>query len=195
MCYQVNASLSEQCMSADHNALLFPLDTFFADAQKSVPSITQIAGHDMPEPYRTLLVHRGDMTPALENHYNQTIHLNLLQARREGNFYLREVVLMLDASNLAVEYGAIAINLDCFSPAAREIVLDGKRPLGTILREQKMAHSSQPRAYLQIEPDATIAADLQLAVPTILYGRRNRLLAEDGASLAEIVEILSGRAK
>jgi chorismate-pyruvate lyase len=178
-------------MSGNRDALLFPLDTFFAAAQKPVPRIDQISGETMPQPYRTLLVHHGDMTPALEKYYRQTIHLRLLQSRREGQFYLREVVLLLDGTNQAVEYGAIAINLDCFTPAAQADVLAGQRPLGTILREQKIAHSSHPRAYLKVAPDATIAADLQLPAPAELFGRRNRLLTDKGDSLAEIVEILA----
>jgi chorismate-pyruvate lyase len=181
-------------MTGDTDALLFPLDAICAAAQKKLPEIAQITGESMPQPCRSLLVHQSDMTPALEKFYGQPIHLRLLQAFRHNQFYLREVVLLLDGGNQAVEYGAIAINLDCFSAPAQAEVLAGKRPLGTILREQNIFHASLPRAYLQVAPDPAISSALQLAAPTTLYGRRNRLTVGDGAALAEIVEVLAATA-
>lgn len=199
-----DAADSKTNLSVD---LLYPLDEVYAAAGLLVPDVSEIPGPEMPQPYRDLLVHQGDMTPALERFHNANIHLRVQSARitagteSDPRKYLREVVLLLDGSNTPVEYGAIVIHLNRFSLEARKEVVEGRRPLGTIMREQNVTHLSRPRAFLSVEADAHIANALDAAPGTILYGRRNRLLTLDGHALADIVEILpqspdaSGREK
>jgi len=176
--------------------LLYPLDAVYAAAGLTVPDVSDLPGPEMPQPYRDLLVHQGDMTPALERFHKATIHLQVRSARinagtpENPKTYLREVVLLLDGSETPVEYGAIIIHLNRFSPEARKEIVEGRRPLGTIMREQNVTHLSRPRAFLRIEADAHIANALNVAPGSILYGRRNRLLTLEGHALADIVEIL-----
>ena len=40
-----------------------PLDEFYANAGRALPKIEAVDGIAVPEPYRQLLVHDGDMTP------------------------------------------------------------------------------------------------------------------------------------
>src|SRR5438034_1010750 len=76
----------------------YPLDEFYAQAGRQLPVIEPIAGEAMPEPYRSLLVHNRDMTPTLEQFHGGTVHLRVLRREERGDFYLREVVLALEAS-------------------------------------------------------------------------------------------------
>src|SRR4051812_16026294 len=93
-----------------------PLDDFYARAGQTLPPLTQIDAETVPEPYKTLLVHRNDMTPTLEKFHQRQIHLRVLGRRRNGNEYFREVVLLLDGSEQPVEFGAIKIYLDLVTP-------------------------------------------------------------------------------
>ena len=170
---------------------LFPLDQFYESAGLALPRFKQLDGREMLEPYRGLLVHNGDMTPALENHYRKTIHIHLLQARRKKTEYSREVVLLLNGDNRPVEFGAIRINLELFNKKAREEIVEAHIPLGTILREYNIVHTSSPRAYLQVKSDGVINNALELPRATALFGRRNTLSTPAGEPLAEIVEILA----
>jgi len=77
-------------------AAAHPLDDFYAQAGKSLPPLTQIEGETVPEPHKTLLVHKNDMTPTLEKFHQRSIHLRVLGRRQRGNDYYREVVLLLD---------------------------------------------------------------------------------------------------
>src|SRR5204863_6074692 len=131
---------------ADSTGILHPLDTFYAG--QKLPEVTVIEGSAVPEPYQTLLVHNGDMTPALESFHKGTIHLRLMQTRQEKDAYFREVLLLLDGSDKPVEFGAIKINLEHFDAASRADILQGRRPLGTIMRQQHVAHTSRPVAFL-----------------------------------------------
>ena len=171
--------------------LFHPLDDFYSAAGCPLPQYKQIEPDAMPEPYRKLLVHKGDMTPTLENHYNDTIYLNVSSSHRDGSFYYREVILLLHKSHKAIEYGGIKINLALFEEKAQADILEGKLPLGGIMRTQKVAHASRPKAFFSVESDAKIETALKMASSETLYGRRNTLLALNGESLAEIVEILS----
>ncbi len=175
---------------ADGFQLLYPLDTFYSLIEADLPGVEAVDGREVPEPYRTLLVHKKDMTPTLESFHGHRIELRVLDRHLEGNAYSRLVDLTLIGSGTVVEFGAIMINLALFPPIAREIVLQGHVPLGTILAEYEIEHSSCPQAYISVEPDAYIQQALDMDHPIPLYGRRNWLLTPDGKILADILELL-----
>ena len=168
----------------------FPLDEFYALARRDLPSIDQIEGEEMPEPFRRLLVHANDMTPTLEKFHGDRIYLNVISRQTRGDFYFREVILLTQRTRRPVEFGAIKINLALFPPAARRLILEEQEPLGTILADFKITHSSRPKAYVRIQADGFIKGALQLSGEQVLYGRRNTLFDAPQHVLAEIVEIL-----
>ncbi len=169
----------------------YPLDEFYALANRALPPIEQVPGDAVPEPYRQLLVHQNDMTPTLEKFHADRVHLKVISRQTRGDFYFREVVLFTERSKAPVEFGAIKINLDLFPAAARRHILEEKEPLGTILGQDHIGHSSRPKAYLRLEPDAFMREALGLgAGQMILFGRRNTLFDPQQRPLAEIVEIL-----
>jgi chorismate-pyruvate lyase len=170
--------------------LLYPLNEFYARAGLSPPGAVEIGGEEMPEPYRSLLVHARDMTPTLEGFYKQGIHVRILKRHLSESVYARQVVLALDGDERPVEFGAIQIYLEHFPSDARELILEGKRPLGAILHNQGIGHASCPKAFFRINSDAVIGSALQLTGLNLLYGRRNVLLNLSERTLAEIIEIL-----
>lgn len=170
--------------------LLYPLDEFYRAEGRPLPPVERVRGGEVPEPYRHLLVHDRDMTPTLEAFHGERIHLRLLGRRVEAGALWREVVLTLDQSRRPVEFGAIVIYCDRFPPAAREAILAGHTPLGTILADHRIEHDSAPLAFLRVETDALIGAALATEAGAGLYGRRNVLSTPDGSILADILEIL-----
>lgn len=171
-------------------AVLHPLDEFYAQAGQPLPPLQQVDGGLVPEPHRTLLVHGDDMTPTLEKFHGGKLHLQVLGRRRVADVYFREVVLRLDGTEQAVEFGAIKINLALFSPAAREEILREREPLGHIMAVHQIPHVSRPSAYLRLASDRLINGVLGLSGAQMLFGRRNTLLDPQNRPLAEIVEIL-----
>ncbi|HXG48367.1 MAG TPA: hypothetical protein VNO52_12135 [Methylomirabilota bacterium] len=168
----------------------YPLDEFYTRAGLPLPEIVQVRGEEVPEPYHTLLVHQTDMTPTLERYHGDVIHIRALRRDQRNGFYFREVVLELDRDGTPVEFGAIKINLNLFEARARQLILGEREPLGHILAECGVAHTSRPKAYLRLWSDDLIGAALRLAGPATLYGRRNTLFDAAQQPLAEIVEIL-----
>ena len=176
--------------AAANVSLVHPLDEFYALAGQPLPPLTSVEGEAVPEPYKTLLVHQNDMTPTLESFHKSSIHLQVLGRRRKRDEYFREVVLRLDGTGKPVEFGAIKINLELFPAAARGEILREHLPLGHILAECKIPHSSRPSGFLRLASDKLINEVLGLNGANVLYGRRNTLFDPKDRPLAEIVEIL-----
>lgn len=170
--------------------IAYPLDEFYALAGMALPVIDEVAGEAVPEPYKSLLVHQDDMTPTLEKFHRDSVHLRVLRRQRREDAYFREVVLVTDKGERPVEFGAIKINLLLFKPKARQEILEERVPLGHILHECGVTHTSRPKAFLRLRSDAFINAALQLMGEHELYGRRNTLWDPQQRPLAEIVEIL-----
>jgi chorismate-pyruvate lyase len=170
--------------------LVHPLDDFYAQKGMALPPLEQLDGEAVPQPYRQLLVHRDDMTPTLERFYDSEIHLKMLGRRRQNGDYFREVVLLTEGTDQPVEFGAIKIHLARFSPAAQQAILAELWPLGHIMRESGIRHSSRPQAFLRLASDPFINDALRLTGANVLYGRRNTLFDAEDRSMAEIVEIL-----
>ena len=144
----------------------------------------------MPEPYRSLLVHERDMTPTLEKFHGSEIHLKILKREQRGDFYSREVVLLLDGSDMPVEFGANKVSLVLFPPKARQLILEERVPLGRILKECEIPHTTLAKAFFRVAPDELISSVLHLNGLTWLYGRKATILDGQKRPLSEIVEIL-----
>ena len=171
-------------------AIAHPLDEFYARSGLELPPIKTVSAGELPEPYRSLLVHQSDMTSTLESFHGERVHLQLISRDRRNGDYFREVVLQLDGTDKPVEFGAIKINLDLFPAAAQKRILEERYPLGRILKDCEMTYRSRPQGFLRVASDSLINKLLKLAETRLLYGRRNTLFDANGAHLAEIVEIL-----
>jgi hypothetical protein len=167
-----------------------PLDDFYRIAGLPLPAIEAVPDSNLPEPYRTLLVHQSDMTSTLEKFHRRPLRIEVLSRKREADFYYREVLLVIEEWRRNVEFGAIKISLGSFPRQAQEAILEEKLPLGSILHRYNLEYLSRPKAYLRIRSDEFINKHLRLTTDQWLYGRRNTLFLTSGGILAEIVEIL-----
>lgn len=194
----------------------FLLEKFYARIGRPLPRLEQLAEEEVPQPFKSLLVHSSDMTPTLEAFYRRPLELTVLSRELEGESYLREVVLKIadviapariqgltpppDARNgtpcagdhsRPVEYGVIRICLSHFPPVARRRVLEEQRPLGSILHSEGIPHISWPQAFFRAGSEPHTSMVLGLGQPCELYGRRNVLLDGTRRLLAEVIEILA----
>jgi chorismate-pyruvate lyase len=177
--------------AADARALdlLMPLQFFYLREGRLVPPIQFIDGLEMPEPYAGLLVHQSDMTPSLREFHGSEISLDVLDHEASKDYLMRAVVLK-DADDRPVEFGAIGIRLEVFSESLRKQVVGAAGPLGGLLEQHRFPHSSSPKAYFRVNADRYISVQLQCPIGTVLYGRCNALLTRDSLTFADIVEIL-----
>lgn len=168
-------------------ALLDPLADFWSP-RDSERSVARVEGEDVPEPYRSLLVHDRDMTPTLETYWDSEIQLDVLaRAETEGDL-LRHVILRTKAGRPAA-FGAIRIHLGVFPAVVREEILACLLPLGAQLRIHAIPHTSAPTGFFRMAPSSLTREVFGWTDAAVHYGRHNRLSGGHGA-LAEVVEIL-----
>lgn len=172
------------------NDLLYPLSRFCEDGGHALPSFEAIDGAAMPQPYRDLLVHRGDMTSRLEAFHGGSIVIEVLHHEHTEQAYRREVVLRVEPSGLAVEYGAIEIELSAFDGELRRLILEEHLPLGGLLNRFRISYHSEPRAFIRLGADPVMQRVFEAPDAGEFYGRCNVLRGEGDRVLARIVEVL-----
>ena len=177
-------------MTSAPSDLLHPLPLLYQHAGHPLPDFSVIAATDLPQPYRNLLAHSGDMTSKLEEFHGDDLVLKILFREHTPDFYRREVLLCTEKTGRGVEYGAIEINLAAFDDALRAEILEAHLPLGGLLNRHRIRYRGEPRAFLRIAADARLAELFGLPAPAALYGRSNVLLDASRQTLAQIVEIL-----
>jgi chorismate-pyruvate lyase len=170
--------------------LLYPLTDFYSSSGAPLPDVQSVAGDDMPEPYRSLLVHTNDMTPTLADYAGEKIHLRLLNKIETGDVLYRQVVLVAGEEEHAVEFGAIKIYLDRFAAEPRRLIREGRIPLGTILGDFSIEHDCAPNGFFSFVADFAVEGAFCLDGPEKLYGRHSLHLNPEGLPLSEVVEIL-----
>lgn len=169
---------------------LFPLSSFYERTSLALPMFEVIQESALPEPYHSLLAHTNDMTPTLETFHKGQIYIEALSSEQRPDHYVREVVLRRAADDVPVEFGANCINLGLFSPEARWMILQEKVPLGRIIEDHRIEHTTRVECYIRVEPDETIINALKLPAPVSLYGRQAILRDQQERPLSQVVEIL-----
>lgn len=145
---------------------------------------------DIPEPFRALLVHEGDMTSTLERFHGERMLLEVFAESRSDEYYYREVILKGEASGRAAEFGLIEIQLDQFPTALQSSILLGQQPLGGILNDSGMAYKSKPLGYFSVARAELPAKLSALGSKNTFFGRYNQLQSQDDTCLARILEIV-----
>jgi chorismate-pyruvate lyase len=176
-----------QLIVEDVKELLRPLVDFWSPRDQAF-DVQLIAGEDIPQPYRELLVHDRDMTPTLEEFWKSEIALDVLARTEVGGDLMRHVILRTNIGK-PVALGAIRIALAPFPAAARADILAARAPLGALLREYAIEHRSTPAGFFRMAPNAMTRQAFGWRDAAEHYGRHNRLSSAAGL-LAEVVEIL-----
>jgi chorismate-pyruvate lyase len=170
--------------------LLYPLAYFCRRDGRQLPAFEVVEPDAMPEIARKLLVHTGDMTSRLEQHYGGETVLQVVHCEHTPSIYRREVLLCLAGNGLPVEYGAIEIDLGAFTGELQDLIVEAQLPLGGLLNRFRVQYHSKPRAFLKLSPDLGMNALFAASGATELYGRSNILCDKDDRVLARIVEVL-----
>lgn len=105
---------------------------------------------DIPEPYRSLLVHEHHMTVTLERHHQSEIHLVVRDRKWQGSVYCRRLLLTAGEQGKVVLVGAIRFHMSRCTQAVQKDVREENIPLGKILMEHCSLRTIRPYAYLRV---------------------------------------------
>lgn len=171
--------------------ILALLATFYPPGGEDPPSEAAVVDpDDVPEPYRRLLVHQRDMTSTLAAYHEDEIGLRVLDRVLGRETLARHVVLESRRTGRAVEYGASRIRLDAVDDQARRQILEGRIPLGGILKTLGFKYGNCPRGYFAVRSNDLIDRVFRLESPRWLFGRCNCLSDPHNRVIAEVVEVL-----
>lgn len=168
---------------------LHPLDIAYTRAGLEPPVATAIAPEQIPQPYRSLLVHQRDMTLTLEAHFGGRVALRPLTTFISGPWYYRRVLLAQEYSGRPVEMGAIRMKLAALPRPVQAEIRRNQVPLGRILRDGGVDFTSVPREFFAVVPNPEMMGVFWMREPRTLYGRRTEVLV-GGKAIGDIVEVL-----
>jgi chorismate-pyruvate lyase len=175
--------------SPSRGGILFPLDFVYARSGVELPQVTAIDPDDIPLPYRSLLVHRTDMTLTLERHFGGRVALRPLATFLHGPWYFRRVLLAQEYTGRPVEMGAIRIRVPAFPARIQKQILKNDVPLGRLLRDGGVDYESRPTVFLSVTPNPEMMGVFWMREPKTLYGRRTEMI-HNGVKIGDIVEVL-----
>jgi len=174
----------------DHPEMSPETVAFLKSSPVGPEDLEWLSGDEIPEPYRSLLVHDDDMTSTLERFHGSPIWLDVLRVGPHGKRYVREVVLWRERDRRPVEYGMLEADIEAYPEALRPAVLAGERPLGFLLNDANVAFRSNRLGLFRVAVECTAGLLPQGTGGEFRYGRYNELLTAEGRSLAKIIEIL-----
>ena len=154
------------------------------------PLAEVVPAHEVPEPYRGLLVHTHHMTVTVEQFHGSLVGVRVLDSRLEGDTYCRKILLVLQGTDRVVQFGAVRIHLNHCEPAVREAILAQQTPLGRILIERGVLRSIHPTAYLKVIPNASMRGWFGMDSPATTYGRLG-VITTDGRPAIEVLEVVA----
>jgi chorismate-pyruvate lyase len=142
---------------------------FFGD--REVPKARAVDAAAVPEPCRSLLVHAGHLTEALERHYGGTVTVHPYRIRREGDIYGRRLDLRLAGLDAPVMTGIMIFNLARVGAPVREEIVRAASPLGEILIRHRILRQVKTDALLEFDPRDPLVARFGPLAPRPAYGR------------------------
>ena len=155
------------------------------------PDAVEVRADDVPEPYRTLLVHSEHMTVTVEEFYRSPVNVRVLDCRRDRDEYARKILLTLKKGDArAVQFGLVRIDLGVCPDAVRNAIVEGKTPLGRVLIENDMLRRVEPVAFLRVTLGREMAGWFGAPAGRETFGRLGVIYTGERPAV-EVLEILA----
>ena len=148
-----------------------------------------VPGHEVPRPYRDLLVHEHHMTVTVEFHHGDLVDVRVLAWRLDEEAYARKILLELQSSGRVVQFGIVRVNLRFCSEDVRREILAGQTPFGRILIKHNVLRRIEPTAFLRVIPGPAMMKWFNLDRPLPTFGRLAYIHC-DGQPAVELLEIV-----
>jgi chorismate-pyruvate lyase len=150
----------------------------------------RVPADEVPEPYRSLLVHHDHMTTTVEAHHGELVNVAILERRQERDSYARKILLTLQGGGTVVQFGIMRIQLRYCSEAVQQEIVAGQAPLGRILINHDVLRRIEPTAFLRIIPGPAMMEWFGLSRPKPTYGRLAYIFC-NGKPAVELLEIVA----
>lgn len=151
--------------------------------------LTDVSVDELSRDERHLLMHTELMTVRMEQHYRQSMRIEVLDAARVGDdIYERETLLIGVQDGVARQLAHLQVHLTAMGPGRADVLAE-TMPFGKILERHRLQVSQYDLRIFRTAPDETLSA--RLGQPTRAHhGRRYSLRIPTGKPLAVVTEIL-----
>jgi len=168
------------------------LDALFAAVPEAGPAPVheRILAGDVPEPFRSLLVHDQHMTEVMERRHAGPVRVEVQARRRAGDFYSRWIRLRRVSDDTVVQGGLVRIRLSLLPAQAAAAILKEETPLGRLLIDHHTLRRIDIRDYMRFLPQAPLEACLGPMNGSPTYGRLGWLHV-GGQPAIELFEIIA----
>src|SRR6478736_9711602 len=167
----------------DHLASLFHADL------AELGAFEEVLAEAMPEPYRRLLAHHEHMTVSVEQHHGCPVDVEVIAAKRSGDYYFRKIILHRRSDGRVVLFGIPRLNLRLVDDDVRRELLSESKPLGRVLIEHNVLREVQLASLYRITPGPELCQFFGLQEPRTTYGRTAFIYC-DGYPAVELLEIV-----
>jgi hypothetical protein len=171
-------SISEMCRGfADHDAVRH--------------DFTELPGSEMPEPYRSLLVHNEHMTHALRRHHGCKVDLYIMERHHEGDLYSRKIFLNRLNTAYTVELGLVRLDLRYVAEEVRRDIVAAQLPLGAVLTRHNVLRRIEPKWFLHFPASSSVLKWFGNRDNVETYGRLGTIYCNHEPAV-EVLEIVTG---
>ena len=162
---------------------------FYSDLAE-LGTFEEVLAENTPEPYRTLLAHHEHMTVSVERHHGAKVDVDVLAAKRSGDYYFRKIILHRQSDQRVVLFGIPRLNLRLVDDDVRREILGENKPLGRVLIEHNVLREVQLGSLYRVTPGPDLCRLFGLTKPVATYGRTAFIYC-DGFVAIELLEIVA----
>jgi len=169
--------------------LITSLAELFYSSLDELGDFAPLDAPDLPEQYQSLLAHQDHMTVTVEAWHNSLVDVRVLEENREGDFYARKILLVLQRDGTPAQFGIMRINLANLPQIVRMEIQSQALPLGRIMIRHHLLREVELCQLWRISPGPDLQTQLQIKDKQCCYGRTARILVE-GEPIVELLEIV-----
>jgi len=162
---------------------------FYSDLAE-LGSFDEVLAEAVPQPYRKLLAHHEHMTVTVEQHHGCKVDVEVLAAKRSGDYYSRRIILHRQSDRRVVLFGIPRLNLRLVDDDVRREILSENKPLGRVLIDHNVLREVQLASLYRVTPGPELCRLFGLDGPPETYGRTAFIYC-DGYPAVELLEIVS----
>ncbi len=176
-------------MSNNVNRMIAKLCELFYTSTAEVGLFEEVTAGELPDQFQAMLAHNDHMTVTVEAWYNSLVKLNVLEERRDNDYYSRRIILSLQRDGTPVQFGIMRISLSGLPQIVRMEIESQALPLGRIMIRHHLMRNVELDKLWRVTSGPELRKYLKLERGTMCYGRTAHILVEKKPAV-ELLEIV-----
>jgi chorismate-pyruvate lyase len=181
--------MSGDDLNLENEINLDVLVSLFYSNASMIGEFHQVPAGDLSSVYEGLLNHESHMTVTVERYHGCPVDVQVLEARHNGNFYSRKILLNRQSDNGVVQFGIVSIDTRVLAPDVFAEIAEQKTPLGRILINHNVLRDVHLNHLYKIAAGPELASCFQVPVGHWVAGR-TAIIDCDGKPAIGLLEIV-----